>query len=60
MESAQESSAESATTAVTSEEKGSGGPVSLRIQVATQMIGLALIIGVFVLVTYQDVVRMWG
>lgn len=41
-------------------EKIKGGPVSLRIQVATQMIGLALIIGVFVFVTYQDVVRMWG
>lgn len=41
-------------------EKIKGSPVSLRVQVATQMIGLALIASVFVFVTYQDVVRIWG
>ncbi len=41
-------------------EKIKGSPVSLRVQVATQVIGLALIIGVFALVTYQDVLRMFG
>jgi regulator of sigma E protease len=41
-------------------EKIKGTPVSLRVQVATQVVGLALIIGVFVFVTYQDVVRMFG
>ncbi|MEK7756770.1 MAG: site-2 protease family protein, partial [Planctomycetota bacterium] len=41
-------------------EKIKGSPVSLRIQVATQMIGLFLIIGAFLFVTYQDAVRLWG
>lgn len=41
-------------------EKIKGSPVSLRVQVATQMIGLFLIIGVFVLVTFQDAMRLWG
>lgn len=41
-------------------EKIKGSPVSLRVQVATQMIGLVLIISTFLLVTYQDVVRLWG
>ena len=41
-------------------EKIKGSPVSLRVQVATQMIGLFLIIGIFLFVTYQDAVRMWG
>jgi RIP metalloprotease RseP len=41
-------------------EKIKGAPVSLRVQVATQMIGLFLIVGLFLFVTYQDVVRMWG
>ena len=41
-------------------EKIKGSPVSLRVQVATQMIGLFLIIGAFIFVTYQDVLRMWG
>ncbi len=41
-------------------EKIKGSPVSLRVQVATQMIGLFLIIGIFLFVTYQDVLRMWG
>ena len=41
-------------------EKIKGAPVSLRVQVATQMIGLFLIVGLFLFVTYQDVVRMLG
>ncbi|MFH1107838.1 MAG: RIP metalloprotease RseP [Planctomycetota bacterium] len=41
-------------------EKIKGAPVSLRIQVATQMIGLFLIVGLLLFVTYQDVVRMLG
>ncbi len=41
-------------------EKIKGSPVSLRIQVATQMIGLVLIIGVFLFVTFQDVARLFG
>lgn len=41
-------------------EKIKGSPVSLRIQVATQMIGLFLIIGIFLFVTFNDVVRMYG
>ena len=41
-------------------EKIKGSPVSLRVQVATQMIGLFLIIGAFIFVTYQDVLRMLG
>jgi len=41
-------------------EKIKGSPVSLRVQVATQMIGLFLIIGIFLFVTYQDVLRVWG
>ena len=41
-------------------EKIKGGPASLRVQVATQMIGFSFFIGLFVFVTYQDVVRMWG
>jgi len=41
-------------------EKIKGSPVSLRVQVATQMIGLFLIIGAFLFVTYQDAVRLWG
>jgi RIP metalloprotease RseP len=41
-------------------EKIKGSPVSLRVQVATQMIGLFLIIGIFLFVTYQDVLRMVG
>ena len=41
-------------------EKIKGSPVSLRVQVATQMIGLFLIVGMFLFVTYQDVVRMLG
>lgn len=41
-------------------EKIKGSPVSLKVQVATQMIGLALIIGAFLLVTYQDAMKLWG
>jgi regulator of sigma E protease len=41
-------------------EKIKGSPVSLRVQVATQMIGLFLIIGAFLFVTYNDVMRIWG
>lgn len=41
-------------------EKIKGSPVSLRVQVATQMIGLFLIVGIFLFVTYQDYVRLWG
>jgi len=41
-------------------EKIKGSPVSLRVQVATQMVGLFLIIGAFIYVTYNDVIRLWG
>lgn len=41
-------------------EKIKGSPVSLKVQVATQMIGLFFIIGFFIFVTYQDVLRMTG
>ena len=41
-------------------EKIKGSPVSLRVQVATQMIGLFLIIGAFLFVTYQDAQRLLG
>lgn len=41
-------------------EKIKGSPVSLRVQVATQLIGLALIVGAFVFVTYNDALRLWG
>ena len=41
-------------------EKIKGSPISLRVQVATQMIGIFLLIGAFVFVTYQDAMRMWG
>ena len=41
-------------------EKIKGSPVSLRVQVATQVIGLFLIIGMFLFVTYNDVLRIWG
>ncbi|HNQ23879.1 MAG TPA: RIP metalloprotease RseP [Phycisphaerae bacterium] len=41
-------------------EKIKGSPVSLRVQVATQLIGLFLIIGAFVYVTFNDLLRIWG
>ncbi len=37
-----------------------GSPVNLRVQVATQMIGIFLIIGMFLFVTYNDIIRMFG
>ncbi len=39
-------------------EKVRGEPVSIKMQVATQLLGIALIATVFILVTYQDIVRM--
>jgi membrane-associated protease RseP (regulator of RpoE activity) len=39
-------------------EKIRGEPVSIKAQIATQLIGIALIISLFVLITYQDV-RNW-
>lgn len=39
-------------------EKIKGKPISLKVQVATQIIGLALIISLFLFVTFQDV-RKW-
>ena len=41
-------------------EKIKGSPVSLRVQIATQMIGLFLIIGMFLFVTFNDAMRLWG
>jgi len=41
-------------------EKIKGSPVSLRVQVATQVIGLFLIVGIFLFVTYNDVLRLVG
>jgi RIP metalloprotease RseP len=41
-------------------EKIKGSPVSMRVQVATQLIGLCLIVGVFLFVTYNDALRLWG
>ena len=41
-------------------EKIKGSPVSMKVQVATQVVGLFLIIGAFIFVTYQDAVRLWG
>ncbi len=37
-----------------------GTPVSLRVQVATQIVGLVLIASAFIWVTFNDVIRMWG
>jgi regulator of sigma E protease len=37
-----------------------GSPVSIKVQVATQAIGLFLIAGAFLFVTYNDVVRLFG
>lgn len=39
-------------------EKLRGEPVSIKMQVATQIVGILLIGTVFILVTYQDIVRM--
>jgi membrane-associated protease RseP (regulator of RpoE activity) len=41
-------------------EKIKGSPLSMRIQVATQLIGLALIIGIFLFVTFQDIQKLAG
>lgn len=41
-------------------EKIKGSPVSLKVQIATQAIGIFLIIGAFLFVTYNDVIRMFG
>ena len=41
-------------------EKIKGTPVSLRVQVATQVVGLVLIVTAFVWVTLQDVIKIWG
>ncbi len=41
-------------------EKIKGSPVSLRVQIATQTIGLVLIVSTFVFVTYQDALRLFG
>ena len=40
-------------------EKIKGRPVSLKLQMVTQLIGLVLIIGAFVFITIQDIIR-WG
>lgn len=40
-------------------EKLRGRPVPLRVQVTTTLVGLALIVGVFLFVTFQDISR-WG
>jgi len=39
-------------------EKIRGEPVSIKMQVATQLLGIALIATVFLLVTYQDILRL--
>ena len=39
-------------------EKIQGKPVSQRVQSIAQVVGLALLLGVFLLVTYQDISRM--
>jgi regulator of sigma E protease len=41
-------------------EKIKGSPISLRVMVATQVIGIVLIIGVFLFVTFQDLQKMFG
>jgi len=41
-------------------EKIKGSPVSLRVQVVTQTVGLLLIVGAFLFVTYQDWQRLFG
>ncbi len=41
-------------------EKIKGSPVSMKVQVATQVVGLFLIIGMFLFVTYQDAIKLWG
>ena len=41
-------------------EKIKGSPVSLRVQVATQMLGLFLLIGTFIYVTINDALKLFG
>ncbi len=41
-------------------EKIKGGPIPLKIQVVTQLVGLALIITIFLYVTLQDIQRIFG
>ncbi len=41
-------------------EKIKGSPISLRVQIATQMLGLFLLISAFVYFTYQDALRLLG
>lgn len=41
-------------------EKIKGRPISLRVQVATQIIGLVLIIGIFFYVTFKDFEKIFG
>ncbi|HEX2973049.1 MAG TPA: site-2 protease family protein, partial [Tepidisphaeraceae bacterium] len=40
-------------------EKLAGRPLSARAQTVAQIIGLAIILSVFLLVTYQDIARIW-
>ncbi len=40
-------------------EKIRGKPLSIKVQVTTTLIGLALIVGVFLLVTFQDITQLW-
>src|SRR5688500_1630740 len=39
-------------------EKISGKPLSPRMQTVAQLVGLAIILSVFLLVTYQDIIRL--
>lgn len=41
-------------------EKIRGEPVSIKLQVATQLLGIALIATLFILVTYQDILKMFS
>jgi len=41
-------------------EKIKGSPISVRVQIATQLIGLALIIGIFLFVTINDIQKLVG
>jgi regulator of sigma E protease len=41
-------------------EKIKGSPISLRVMVATQVIGIVLIIGVFLFVTFKDLQKLFG
>ncbi|HEV8607415.1 MAG TPA: site-2 protease family protein [Tepidisphaeraceae bacterium] len=40
-------------------EKIAGKPLSPRMQTVAQLVGMAIILSVFVLVTYQDISRLW-